>query len=510
MATTLEQKLNLILNEKQTKILPENLKKGVNYFDIEGTLENSGIDTSDATATRDDILYPKTAYVKEQKITGNIQPHYAADSVTLYQNYDLGHAGNTYQSGVSIHLEDYIFSYYKLSNVYYIQAINANTHQIEVTQSYTATDLFNNNENDNVLLTYDNYNNTEYTLVLAKGRNNGNGDTRIWARRVKFTVSTKQFTLIDGIAVGTWGDEGNNFGFAAVGTQMLPNNFGVLYSHWRDNIGFAFAGITWTDTTGSIYNRANKSRIIPYNYGLEETGNGHIFSTPGAFIVINPTLTDYTYVNTSGYSYVSHDLRYMIYNRYLYRVTYNNNASTMFNSKVQIGTTQLPNYSWVRFSEDDSYIVLNSNGLNYIYTFDENGFISAQVINNVNQTLTGTDSDFQLINDTSTNLHLYKYDKGEVLTSVDIKGISYQHIEGQNVPANSNLVVNGIRYMGLNGVEVGSMPNNGQLTYTPTESTQSIPEGYTSGGTIEAWTSASEYQTCLDITEDILGQGDDV
>lgn len=39
MSTTLEQKLNLILNEKQTKILPENIKKGVNYFDIEGTLE---------------------------------------------------------------------------------------------------------------------------------------------------------------------------------------------------------------------------------------------------------------------------------------------------------------------------------------------------------------------------------------------------------------------------------------------------------------------------------------
>lgn len=39
MSTTLEQKLNLILNEKQTKILPENIKKGVSYFDIEGTLE---------------------------------------------------------------------------------------------------------------------------------------------------------------------------------------------------------------------------------------------------------------------------------------------------------------------------------------------------------------------------------------------------------------------------------------------------------------------------------------
>ena len=76
MATTLEQKLNLILNEKQTKILPKNLKKGVNYFDIEGTLENSGIDTSDATATASDILEPKTAYANGKKLYRRLKPEY--------------------------------------------------------------------------------------------------------------------------------------------------------------------------------------------------------------------------------------------------------------------------------------------------------------------------------------------------------------------------------------------------------------------------------------------------
>lgn len=85
MATTLEQKLNLILNEKQTKILPENIKKGVNYFDIEGTLEAGGIDTSDATAKTTDIVKGKTAYVNGEKITGTIQEIggsiYSADTV---------------------------------------------------------------------------------------------------------------------------------------------------------------------------------------------------------------------------------------------------------------------------------------------------------------------------------------------------------------------------------------------------------------------------------------------
>ena len=38
-----------------------------------------------------------------------------------------------------------------------------------------------------------------------------------------------------------------------------------------------------------------------------------------------------------------------------------------------------------------------------------------------------------------------------------------------------------------NGTQlIGTMPNNGQLNYTPTSSVQTIPAGYTSGGTIEA------------------------
>ena len=71
LKTNLEQ----ILQEKQTKIIPENIKKNVEIFGITGTLE-AEINTSDATATADDIINPKTAYVNGQKITGNIKATY--------------------------------------------------------------------------------------------------------------------------------------------------------------------------------------------------------------------------------------------------------------------------------------------------------------------------------------------------------------------------------------------------------------------------------------------------
>ena len=49
-------------------LLPEYIKTGITLAGVTGTLED--LDTSDATATADDILWGKTAYVDGEKITG--------------------------------------------------------------------------------------------------------------------------------------------------------------------------------------------------------------------------------------------------------------------------------------------------------------------------------------------------------------------------------------------------------------------------------------------------------
>lgn len=69
----LKTNLEEILQEKETKIIPANIKKDVQIFDVVGTYEGEeGIDTSDANATADDIIDGKTAYVNGQKIIGSI------------------------------------------------------------------------------------------------------------------------------------------------------------------------------------------------------------------------------------------------------------------------------------------------------------------------------------------------------------------------------------------------------------------------------------------------------
>lgn len=60
----------------------------------------------------------------------------------------------------------------------------------------------------------------------------------------------------------------------------------------------------------------------------------------------------------------------------------------------------------------------------------------------------------------------------------------------------------------VNGAKVtGTMVNNGTLSYTPSSSTQTIPAGYTSGGTISAMdiTESDDYATCLELSEQIIG-----
>ena len=65
-------------------------------------------------------------------------------------------------------------------------------------------------------------------------------------------------------------------------------------------------------------------------------------------------------------------------------------------------------------------------------------------------------------------------------------------------------------FYGVNGAKTGTMPNNGTLTYTPSEQEQAIPAGYTSGGTVKAidysnTVTPDEYGTCDAIATNILG-----
>lgn len=124
--TELREQLNNIIEEKNTKIIPENLKAGVEAFGVQGNF------TSDADATAADIAKDKVAYVNGEKVIGTMEAG-ASDNNALFNN-DLPdgivNQSNLITSIVKIN-EDLIFSgttaQYKFcdcSSLQYIKSIN--------------------------------------------------------------------------------------------------------------------------------------------------------------------------------------------------------------------------------------------------------------------------------------------------------------------------------------------------------------------------------------------------
>lgn len=80
----LKTNLDEILQEKQNKIIPENIKKDIQIFDVIGTLE-TGIDTSsDNPITANDVVQGKEGFVNGEKITGTIYDHRGSEPPTSF------------------------------------------------------------------------------------------------------------------------------------------------------------------------------------------------------------------------------------------------------------------------------------------------------------------------------------------------------------------------------------------------------------------------------------------
>ena len=89
-------KVKRVTSDIDKDIQAENIKKGINILGVDGSYE--GIDTTNATATANDILKGKTAYANNQEITGTIE------------EYDGSFEGSA-SGGIKITNASYLFYY---------------------------------------------------------------------------------------------------------------------------------------------------------------------------------------------------------------------------------------------------------------------------------------------------------------------------------------------------------------------------------------------------------------
>lgn len=89
---------------KDENLKAENIAENVEVLGIKGTFRG-GIDTSDATASANDILLGKTAYANEQKLEGTIETYNYSNSenvVTEFDKFILGQTTEIYNDRVTM------------------------------------------------------------------------------------------------------------------------------------------------------------------------------------------------------------------------------------------------------------------------------------------------------------------------------------------------------------------------------------------------------------------------
>lgn len=158
------------------------------------------------------------------------------------------------------------------------------------------------------------------------------------------------------------------------------------------------------------------------------------------------------------------------------------------------------------FINETSFLCFNGSNKNIkvvILDLENNTYTSFNYTLNypITQKSTVTTNRLNILNNQYSQLFIESKD---ILYSInskdDILYNTYNSTAGSN-----DILVNRIAY-NEDGKVIGSMPNNGELNYTPSTSEQTIPAGYTSGGTVAASPlTQDDYNSCLDLSYNILG-----
>ena len=431
------------------------------------------LDTSDANATVSDLALGKTAYVNGNKLTGtyetiDLENIYGSNSATVI----LENIQSTNNIKSLIDLDDCVI--YGCNNDstrkmdFYKYDKNSEETSLIYSQSYVS-------------------NSSYYGSFVAHYKND-----KLYTYFSTYSTNNGMVTCID-------------LNTQEIISTSAPNKLHNYKLIHRDENGFA------------MYTSYNDLRL--WYYSLETNSFAAIFTESNGWYSV-------------GYS------DYVCPSRYSSKICYKNYVD--YENKTYTRTTVISSYSAdstisfinllenkVIFGNGDVYEInndksvtnkINTVSLTNMQMIGNNLVYSANKIYEFNETTNDFDIKFENVNNlfecadyipilyNSSNTAFSTVPSQDTIIGFEYNNKYYQIKNTISIVSDKVLVNTNNIFDEAGNVVAGTMPNNGTLSYIPSTSQQTIPEGYTSGGTIAAVELTNEdYATCLDLTEQILG-----